>query len=257
MPVYPHAIWKPVTGHTNGPMHSYTGVVLHCNDAQSIDLHDWIMSNPDGMSCHFQVTKAGAVYQYLDTRYSSWCQKDGNNDYLSIESQGLASERATDAQVDAIGRVLAWLHTTHGIPLQLANAPGQRGFGWHGMGAAAGADWGHAACPGVRKDQRPSMLVAAAGNSTQLEDDDMYDAAEKKALFARLDHIDSVMEHDRSLLTQEIRNARAGTTAAIKASIVAQQTALEHDISTVVAGGGDPKAIAATIANLLIERLAS
>jgi N-acetylmuramoyl-L-alanine amidase len=160
---YPAAVWEDVgapASYSNGVMRSHTGIVLHCNDAQSDDLYGWITGDHD-VSCHFQVNKAGKVYQYIDTRYSSWCQRDGNDDYLSIESQGLASEPATDAQVHAVAGILAWAGQVHGIPLRLAEVPGQAGFGWHGMGAANGYDWGHAACPGVRKDQRAEMLTLA------------------------------------------------------------------------------------------------
>lgn len=167
MPRYPGAVWRDVgapSRFSNGAMHEQLGVVLHVNDAQSDDLFGWITGD-NGMSCHFQVNKEGKVYQYIDTAYSSWCQKDGNNTYLSIESQGFASESATSEQVDSIGGILAWIHKVHGMPLQLADAPGQRGFGWHGMGAAHGADWGHPDCPGVRKNQRAAMLTVAKGSS--------------------------------------------------------------------------------------------
>ncbi|HKF31526.1 MAG TPA: peptidoglycan recognition family protein [Jatrophihabitantaceae bacterium] len=185
MPVYADAIFKPISGHTNGPMQSYTGVVLHVNDAQSLDLHDFFDDPKREVSSHWQVTKDGTIFQYIDTDNTSWCQGDGNDDYLSIESQGLADESATDAQIDAIGGILAWCQETHGIPLQLAEKPGDAGFGWHGMGAAHGhRGWGHPACPGVRRDQRSAMLTAArrraTGVSTMVED--WFDMATKDDL---------------------------------------------------------------------------
>ena len=191
MPRFPGAVWRDVGApnrYSNGLMHAQLGVVLHVNDAQSNDLFGWITGDHD-MSCHFQVNKAGKVYQYIDTNFSSWCQKDGNNTYLSIESQGLASESATPAQVDAIGKILAWVHKVHGMPLVLAEVPGQRGFGWHGMGALHGADWGHAACPGVRRDQRASMLAAAHGVPTPTGGLKM-DAEVQKAFDDLRTHID-------------------------------------------------------------------
>lgn len=87
MPVNTDAIFKPISGHTNGPMHSYTGVVLHVNDAESVDLHDFFNDPRHEVSSHWQVTKDGAVFQYIDTENTSWCQGDGNDDYLSIESK--------------------------------------------------------------------------------------------------------------------------------------------------------------------------
>jgi len=195
MPRFPGAVWRDVGApnrYSNGLMHAQLGVVLHVNDAQSDDLFGWITGDHD-MSCHFQVNKAGKVYQYIDTNFSSWCQKDGNNTYLSIESQGLAGESATKAQIDAIGKILAWVHKIHGMPLQLAEAPGQRGFGWHGMGAAHGADWGHPDCPGVRRNQRTAMLAVAHGTIPTGEDD-MSDAqfeALTKQISALHDQLDA------------------------------------------------------------------
>lgn len=161
----PGARWEPVTGHSGGPMRSYTGVVLHCNDANSTDLRNFIQasSGKTAVSCHFQVTADGTIYQYLDTSVQSWCQGGGNADYISVESEGKAEAPATPAQVRSIGKILAWCHKTHGIPPQLANRPGDAGLGWHGMGAEFHAvpDWGHSVCPGVRKDQRPAMIAAA------------------------------------------------------------------------------------------------
>lgn len=185
MAIFPDAKWEPVSGHNGGPLDKYLGVVLHVNDANSYDLRDFIQasSGQNIVSCHFQVGKDGAVFQYVDTAVQAWCQGHGNATYLSIESEGKATDQATPQQVASIGRILHWCHETHGIPLILAEKPGDWGFGWHGMGAANGDPlWGHALCPGVRKDQRLAMLAAA----TPLTDEDedvptlLFDKADPK-----------------------------------------------------------------------------
>lgn len=161
----PGVIWEPVTNHTDGPFREpILGIVLHVNAAESYDLHNFFQasSGAGSVSSHFQVAKDGTVWQYIDTSETAWCQGDGNAQYLSIESEGLADEPATAAQIASIARILQFVHAAHGIPYQLAERPGDRGLGWHGMGAAAGdPNWGHALCPGVRKDQRAAMLAAA------------------------------------------------------------------------------------------------
>jgi len=159
---FPGAKWEPIPGHTDGPMHSHLGLVLHVNDADSYDLHEYF-SRPDiEVSSHFQVTRDGRIFQYLDTAVSSWCQSAGNADYLSVETQGFPTERLTDLQVSTLASLYRWLHDVHGIPYQLANAVGQRGFAWHGMG---GIPWGgHFGCPGdLRKAQRSYILDLAQG----------------------------------------------------------------------------------------------
>lgn len=158
MPVYPKAVWRPIQGHTDGPMRSHTGAVLHVNESNG-NLFGWVSGNHD-VSCHFEVYKNGSIEQYLDTAMTSWCQMDGNADYISIETEGFHTEPLTAAQVAAIALLMAWLHVTHDIELELAEKPGDKGFGWHGMGGAA---WGgHTSCPGdQRRAQRHEILVRA------------------------------------------------------------------------------------------------
>lgn len=156
-------------------MRSHTGVVLHVNQSDG-NLYSWVAGDHD-MSCHFEVYKSGAVEQYLDTDLTAWCQMAGNADYLSIETEGYDTEALTDAQVHTIASILHWANEVHGIALQLAEQPGQRGFGWHGMGGAA---WGgHPDCPGVlRRNQRAQIIQLAT------ETDMPLSAADLKAIDA-------------------------------------------------------------------------
>jgi hypothetical protein len=173
--VYPGATFEPIgvsIGRGSNGLFPATplGLVLHCNAAHSGDLHDFEAGNlSNGPTSHLQVLTNGTVYQYIPLDWTSWCQTDGNNTYWSLESSGLATEQATPQQVTAIAGVLAFLHAEWGMPLQIADIPGQLGFGWHGMGAANGVDWGHALCPGVRKDQRPQMLALAAAATEETD----------------------------------------------------------------------------------------
>jgi hypothetical protein len=139
-------------------MARHLGVVLHVNDSVG-NLFNWV-NGDHNVSCHFEVYKSGLIEQYLDTSMTSWCQADGNPDYLSIETEGFPGQGFTPAQAAAIVGLLRWIHATHGIPLVLADEPGQAGFGWHGMGGAA---WGgHPDCPGdKRKADRAGLLEQA------------------------------------------------------------------------------------------------
>jgi hypothetical protein len=63
-----------------------------------------------------------------------------------------------------LARLYKWGHDTYGWPYSLAEAPGQRGFGWHGMGG--GAWGGHTGCPGdLRKNRRQAILTQAQGSA--------------------------------------------------------------------------------------------
>lgn len=161
MPRYPGAVWRPITGHTDGPMRSHRGLVLHVNQSNG-NLFNHV-SGDHNVSCHFEVYKTGVIEQYLDTNMSSWCQSDGNMDWMSCETEGFDTEPLTQQQIVAIAGLYVWLHTTHNIPNQLAETPSGFGFGWHGMGGVA---WGnHPGCPGnLRKPQRQTILSLATSS---------------------------------------------------------------------------------------------
>lgn len=206
MAVYPGAKYRPLNQFSDAGVRPRVGVVLHVNDSQgngvtSVNgdsLYNWIAGD-NNMSCHFQVSQTGGVEQYVDTDNASWCQMAGNGTYISIETEGIPGTNPaglTDAQVHACAGIMRWLHDTHGIPLQLAEAPGQRGLGWHGMGGAA---WGgHTSCPGdVRKAQRAQILALAKG--APVDKDEPMSAAEvadiKKAMKAQADRIVKEIQH--------------------------------------------------------------
>lgn len=165
MAVYPGARYRPLNQFSYPGQAPRLGVVLHVNDSDGASLYGWIAGNPgrpnDQVSCHWQVAKSGVVEQYIDTDNAAWCQSAGNQNYLSIESEGHPAEALTEAQVQACAGIMAWCHATHGIPLVLAETPGQAGLIWHGAGGLA---WGgHFGCPGdLRKAQRADILRLAA-----------------------------------------------------------------------------------------------
>lgn len=165
MAVYPGATYRPLNQFSYpGELTAPLGAVLHVNVSAGPSLYNWIKGNPsrpgDQMSCHFQVAYDGTIEQYVDTANASWCQTAGNRTYISIETEGFPTAPLTTQQVAAIAKLYTWLHNTHGIPYVIANEPGQRGFGWHGMGGNA---WGgHPGCPGdLRKAQRAHILALA------------------------------------------------------------------------------------------------
>jgi hypothetical protein len=215
MAVYPRARYRPLNQFSNGAMHSYRGVVLHVNDSDGPSLYNWIAGGHD-MSCHFQVAKDGTIEQYIDTANSSWCQADGNNDWLSVETQGFPTEPLTPAQVDAIRGIVSWAHLTHGIPLQLAETPAGTGLGWHGMGGDA---WGgHPGCPGdLRKAQRAEIL----------QEDDM--TPDQDAALTRIDNfVKGIAVHGTGT------GATVINTTAIKVNAIAVKQAAQLSATGVV-----------------------
>lgn len=145
----------------NGPFADCYGVILHVNVSESGTPDSFWGNGNAGQVCpNFQVYKDGSIHQMLPLNWQPWCQKDGNFHYAAIETAGMPSEPLTDAQVAACARIVRAYHAELGVPLRLANAPGERGLGTHQMGGAA---WGGHPCPGdIRAAQRAAILKQAA-----------------------------------------------------------------------------------------------
>lgn len=154
----PDARWEPVGNHS-GPMSAHDGLILHVAEAHQ-DVHDWFNNPSSQASSTFWVGENGELVQYVDADEDAWAQAGGNPTYNSVETAGYSTSGLTKQQIKSLATLYAWGHRTYGWPLQLAEKPGDKGFGWHGMGGTA---WGgHFSCPGdKRKAQRKQILRAA------------------------------------------------------------------------------------------------
>ena len=155
------ATWRgPVENRYAGGMaRPILGVVLHIMEGTLDGTDGWFRNPASQASAHFGTGRDGRIYQWVDTDDASWAQGAGNRRYVSIENEGYATDHLTDAQLRTVASIVAWLATTENVALTLAETPGDRGLGWHGMGGTA---WGgHVGCPGdLIKAQRPAILSA-------------------------------------------------------------------------------------------------
>jgi hypothetical protein len=152
-------------------------------------------------AAHFSTRWDGYVYQSRDTRYRSAANYQGNHRVISIEnedhgaafgnwntSDGRQVPGFTAAQVEAIAKICAWAHKTHGIPLVLCpdSKPGSRGIAYHRQGCdgnfagyqyggrvAGGELWSTATgkvCPGDRRiNQLITQIIPRARQLAGLE----------------------------------------------------------------------------------------
>ncbi|MFJ2029415.1 N-acetylmuramoyl-L-alanine amidase [Streptosporangium sp. NPDC087985] len=157
----PDADWKPISiNHTVGGQVEVRGVVIHIMAGTLAGTDSWFRNPAAQASSHFGTGKQGALVQWVDTKDRSWTQALGNRSWISIENEGKGGDELTDAQLDANARVLAWAHTEHGVPLQLADDPTGYGLGHHSMG---GIPWGnHPHCPGPRIIIQKSEILRRA-----------------------------------------------------------------------------------------------
>lgn len=170
------ATWRgEVPNRTPGAMrHPALGVVLHIMEGTLNGTDSWFKNPTAQASSHFGVGKDGQTYQWVDTDDASWAQAGGNKSYISIENEGHHGDTLTDAQIAACAKIVAWVHETEGMPLQLADTPGTAGLGFHAMGGAA---WGgHTSCPGdLIVGQRARVLAAISKGAPTVPP--MYDPA--------------------------------------------------------------------------------
>lgn len=160
----PFAVWRPVPNF-GGPMETYLGVVIHVTAGEG-DPYNWFSDPVSQVSSHFGIGNGqggmadGLLEQFVDTANQSWAQASGNGSYLSVETEGEPTDPLTSEQIWTFARVMVWAHQMYGIPLQLAETPGQTGLIWHGAGGSA---WGgHLDCPGPQRVAQRAQILNAA-----------------------------------------------------------------------------------------------
>ena len=117
---------------------------LHVAVSERVSLHS--MFSNSGIACsHFYVAKDGTVEQYIDTKYRSASDMNGNDSTISVETQGglgnsskLNAEKWTDAQFNALVKLWKWARDTHNIKNQVAKNTqtndNSAGLSWHRLG---------------------------------------------------------------------------------------------------------------------------
>jgi N-acetylmuramoyl-L-alanine amidase len=160
MAKFPRAKWVPLQNYTADGQDEVLGLIVHIMEGTLEGSRAWFNNPSSQASAHFGNAKDGRIEQWVDTKDRAWAQAGGNRTYLSIENEGKVPDALTDAQVENVAQLFAWVHKVYGVPLQKANAPGERGLGWHGMGGAA---WGgHTGCPGDHIRAQFDRIVARA-----------------------------------------------------------------------------------------------
>ena len=158
---YPNAQWRPVPNENPGGMTAYKFLVLHIMQGTLAGTDTEFHDTTKRKSSHFGVGKDGTVYQWVDTADMAWAQANGNPVGISIEHEGNVPDSLTTQQIAADSAILAWVHQTHGIPLQVTDDP-VAGAGVCGHSTGALRKWGHPFCPGQAiMDQRQQIVDGA------------------------------------------------------------------------------------------------
>jgi hypothetical protein len=143
-------------------------VILHTAVSGAESLEGYWNSPGIVLESHFYVSQHGTIYQYVDTNVRADANVNANGFAVSIETWdgGDPNIPWTQAQVDALTRLVAWICDTHGIPKRLADGPYGSGIGWHNLYALEWAG-GARACPGPRRipQARDVIIPRVAGGS--------------------------------------------------------------------------------------------
>lgn len=131
----PGALWQGEHS-PERPMERYDVVCVHT-----------IVGYAPAHAAHFSVKADGTILQSRDTRYQSGANLDGNHRVIAIENEDHGPRFGgtptlpkwvplTLEQVEANGRILAWCHQTHDIPLELCpnSRAMSRGLSYHRQG---------------------------------------------------------------------------------------------------------------------------
>jgi hypothetical protein len=150
------------TANEGGPMIEHRGLVLHTAEGWYEGTISWEQNPASQVSSHFVAARDGRIAQVVDTDVTAWTQRAGNGHWLSAECEGFGGskhEALTDAQIEALAKLLTRTHQVYGVPLQVCASPDGRGLGHHSMGGTA---WGHLDCPGPQIIAQKPAIVARA-----------------------------------------------------------------------------------------------
>jgi len=181
----PDAQWRPLPNPGNTAMARYDLVVIHTMVGSLAGTDGYFRSGKTTSNSHFGTGGDGTIYQWIDTTVRSAATAAGNHRSVSIENADMGGEfpawntndgnavpAFTPAQVEAIARICAWVHVTHGVPLVEADTsrPNARGVGFHRLGinnwrVPDGELWSSSTgkvCPSPRRIAQIPQIIARA-----------------------------------------------------------------------------------------------
>lgn len=141
MAIYPGAKQRLIPKWNKVKITRHRRMNLHVAVSESNSLHS-MFSRSNSACSHFYVAKDGTVEQYIDTKYRSASDMNGNDSTISVETQGGVhkpeQEPWTDAQVEALVKLWKWARDTHDIKNQVAKNTqtneNSAGLSWHRLG---------------------------------------------------------------------------------------------------------------------------
>lgn len=152
----------PTSNRTPNGMQTIFGVVLHVDEGTEAGSESWERNPVAQVSSHFMTGKISGLAQMVSVSDMAWAQVNGNPNYLSIECEGNSGDSLTPGQIRDCANVLAKAHREFGVPLVLADRPGEHGLIYHSAGGDA---WGgHPDCPGAPIIAQRAAIISYAAS---------------------------------------------------------------------------------------------
>lgn len=133
----PGATWRPIARNfTNRKRTRTDAVILHVDAGNATSLFGWFSNANSGSSSHFFVKRDGSIEQYVDADVIAWTSGEGNARSVGVETQGYGAGTWTAEQCESLAKIIAWAHTTYGVPLTAMSdsKTTTKGIGWHRLG---------------------------------------------------------------------------------------------------------------------------
>jgi hypothetical protein len=135
---HPDAIDRNIAPGSNDPAITPVGTVWHI----AVSMSDSIRSgftDGRGIESHFYVRLDGKFEQYRSIWFEADAQAKGNSftydgklcGFVSLEFEGLAAGKYTDAQVETGLMITEWVHSKSAFPRRLCPAWNLPGIGYH------------------------------------------------------------------------------------------------------------------------------
>lgn len=199
-----YGTWRPLASNwaSQPKMAKYDLVILHTMVGSLAGTDNYFKGDGyGGPESHFGVGYDGTVYQWQDTLYQAEANATANKRAISIEtadmgtgfppwntSDGAAVPAWTQAQLDALVKLVDWICTKHGIPRTAVpdSLPTRRGIAYHRLGVpgyivSGGETWSSARgkqCPGPKRIAQIPGIIARLNK----EEDIMATAAELRQI---------------------------------------------------------------------------
>lgn len=160
---YPGAQRRPISvNYSAGTAEPNRLDITHVMQGSLWGTDSWFHNPAAQASAHFGVGYDGTVLQWVSCNMMAWHACNANGHSIGVETEGMAGQPFTRAQVRKLAAILNWANQEYPSISMWLNVNTVRGSGlsWHGLG---GSNWcSHPSCPGTPRIRALPDILALA-----------------------------------------------------------------------------------------------